>query len=175
MRRIFFFTVLIFITSATGAQIWTLKDSGIGLIIDNGDNKPLKIMKRSTIWDARELKENGAMEGKYNGNQLFAAWIQGPETKEYLNSMGKPLWMNNYKITYPDGKNFESECIDFLSSGFSYFGINAGAYTEGVWKIEWFIYNRNTHQNRQVATKVFQIIWGKEEQITNEIFKVKSK
>lgn len=139
-------------------QNWTLIDSGAGLIVE--DNKRLKIIKRNTIWDAKDLYENGAQDGKYNGNQLFAAWIQGLETKEFLNRKAKPVWMYKYKITFPDGKTFESDHRDFYSTGFSFFGFGFGAYTEGVWKIEWFIYNRDTQLTSQVATTVFQTTWG---------------
>ena len=35
--------------------------------------KELRIVKQSNRWDAKELYEKGALAGKYNGNQLFAA------------------------------------------------------------------------------------------------------
>jgi hypothetical protein len=144
-------------------QNWTLKDSGAGLIVTDGnENQRLKIIRRNSTWDARDLSENGALKGKYNGNQLFAAWIQGPETKDFLNNRGIPVWMYRYKITSPDGKTAESEPKDFFAAGYSFFAIEFESHTEGVWKIEWFIFNRNTQQTNQVATTVFQTTWGKE-------------
>jgi hypothetical protein len=152
---------LLLIVTVCSAQTWTLKDSGVGLIVeDRYNNKPPKVARRGTSWNTKELNDNGALEGKYYGNQLFAAWIQGPETKEFLNSKGMPVWTYHYRITYPDGKTFESDIKDFSSSGFSYFDIKLGAYTEGVWEIEWFIYNRDTKKSIQVATTVFQTTRG---------------
>jgi len=162
MKRIIFFTILLIMAPVIFAQNWTLKDSGAGLVIveDNYD-KPLKIIRRNTIWDLKELHEKGALDGKYNGNQLFASWIQGPEIKEFLNSKAKPAWMSRYRITYPDGKVFESEPGEFTPSGYSYFGISKGNYTEGVWKIEWFVLDRDRLQATHVATSIFQTTWGR--------------
>ena len=117
-------------------------------------------MRRNTIWDLKELQEKGAMEGKYSGNQLFAAWIQGPETKEFLDSKARPVWMTRYRIIYPDGKIFDSEPSEFLPSGYLFFGIERKNNTEGVWKVEWFILGRDKPQETHVATTLFQTTWG---------------
>ena len=160
MKRIFFFTILLQCAPVIFAQNWTLKDSGAGLIVIENSSKPIKVMWRNTLWDLKDLEEKGALEGKYKGNQQFAAWIQGPETREFLNSKGKPAWMYRYKITYPDGKDFESDPEEFLPSGYSYTGIERGDNTEGVWKIEWFILTRDKTQEIHVATTLFQTTWG---------------
>lgn len=161
MRRVFFYLILSLAAVSSVAQSWTLKDSGAGLIeVDENEGKPVKIIWRNTTWDLKELHEKGAFDGKFNGNQLFAAWIQGPETKEFLNSKGKTAWLCKYRIIYPDSKTFESKPQEFLPSGYSYFGINPGYYTEGVWKIEWFLVNREKLQENLVATTVFQSTWG---------------
>lgn len=165
MKKIFISTGFMLMFLTVNGQNWTLKDSGVGLIVEDFDNnKPPKIVFRNTTWDIKELYENGAQEGKYKGNQLFAAWIQGPETKEYMNHTGKPAWLYKYKLIYPDGKIFESVPADFHSSGYSYIGIDTGALAEGVWKIEWFIFNRNTQQTSQIATTVFQTTLGRSEE-----------
>jgi len=161
MKKILFLTSLVLMFLTANGQNWTLKDSGAGLIAEDGNNNRLKIIKRSTIWDAKDLNKNGAREGNNNGNQLFAAWIQGPETKDFLNDKGIPVWMYKYKITFPDGKTVESEPRDFFIAGFSWFAIEFGSYTEGVWKIEWFIYNRDRKQSSKVATTIFQTTWGR--------------
>ncbi len=159
---------------SASSQNWTLKDTGVGLIVNNEENiKPFKIIRRGVLWDVKELQENGAMEGKYRGNQLFAAWIKGPETKEFLNSKGKPAWMYKYRITYPDGKTFESKPKDFYPAGSSFFGIKTGDYTDGVWKIEWYVVSRDKYQGSQVATSVFQATWGKEDKRDHLIIKNK--
>ena len=114
------------------------KDVGVGLIVeDENYDRQLTIVERGTEWDAKALYENGAQAGKYRGNQLFAAWIQGPHTKEYLNANGVPVWMYAYRITYPDGKTFETGPLGFYTPGFACFGIKTGSYTSGTWKIDW--------------------------------------
>lgn len=161
IKRALFFIILIVISSIAEGQSWTLKDSGAGLIvIDDNANKPVKVIWRNTTWDLKYLQEKGAIDGKFNGNQLFAAWIQGPESKEFLNNEGNPAWLCKYRIIYPDGKTFESKPEEFLTSGYSCFGIKPGDYTEGVWKIEWFLVNREKLQENHVATTVFQSTWG---------------
>jgi hypothetical protein len=121
----------------------------------------LIIVERGNVWDAKELYENGAQAGKYRGNQLFAAWIQGPHTKEYLNSKSIPVWMYKYKITYPDGKTFESGPHGFYTPGHAYFGIKTGGYTNGAWKIDWYIQNRDTNEIRHVGTSEFTTTYGR--------------
>jgi hypothetical protein len=161
MTKVFFFIILFLPAFPVEAQSWTLRDSGAGLIIaDSNTTRQVKVIRRNTAWDVEELIERGALEGKYNGNQLFAAWIQGPETKEFLNRKGKPAWMYRYRIIYPDGVEYNSKPAEFLSSGYSYFGIPPGNYTEGVWKIEWFLVNRENYQENQVATTIFEAFRG---------------
>jgi hypothetical protein len=161
MQRVFFYLILSLTAESSVGQSWTLKDSGAGLIVvEDNASKPIKVIWRNTTWDLKELHEKGAFDGKFNGNQLFAAWIQGPETKEFLNSKGKAAWLYKYKIVYPDSKTFESNPLEFLPSGFSYFGIKPGDYTEGVWKIEWLLVNREKLQENHVATTIFQSTWG---------------
>jgi hypothetical protein len=161
MIRVFFFIICGFLAFPVSAQSWTLKDSGAGLIVaDTNAIRQVQVIRRNTVWDVKELIENGALEGKYNGNQLFAAWIQGPETKEFLNSKRKPVWMYRYRIIYPDGMIYESKPEEFLTSGYSYFGIKTGNYKEGVWRIEWFLVNRDNKRESQVATTIFETFWG---------------
>ncbi|MBK9388949.1 MAG: hypothetical protein IPN68_01715 [Bacteroidetes bacterium] len=96
----------------------------------------------------------------------------GTGIKEFLNNKGKPAWLCKYRIIYPDGKAFESKPQEFLSSGYSCFGIKPGDYTEGVWKVEWFLINREKLQENHVATTVFQSTWGQTGQKTS--FNVKA-
>jgi len=165
MRRLFLITVSLLFFVTGHAQNWTLKDAGVGLIIeDENYDKQLKIVQKGTTWDVKELFENGAQAGKYKGNQLFAAWLKGPDTKLYLNKYGTPVWMYKYTITYPDGKTFDSGNQGFYAPGFACFGIKTGSYKEGVWKIEWFIVNRDNQQTNLVATTVFNTTWGAKSQ-----------
>lgn len=151
----------VFAVSAN-AEDWKLEDCGVGLIVEGEHyDKELKIVERGNVWDAKELYENGAQAGKYRGNQLFAAWIQGPDTGQYLNSYGTPVWMYKYKITYPDGKTFEGGPHGFYTPGFAYFGIKTGAYTSGNWKIDWYIQHRDTKETRHVGSSEFRTTYGK--------------
>lgn len=172
MKSVFFLVILFIMALPTGAQSWTLKDSGAGLIVaDTNATRQVKVIRRNTVWDVKELIENGALDGKYNGNQLFAAWIQGPETKEFLNSKRKPAWMYRYRIIYPDGVVYDSKPAEFLTSGYSYFGIKPGDYTEGVWKIEWFLVNRENYQESQVATTIFEAFLGNAQKKNSQTIK----
>lgn len=161
MIRVIFFIIWVLMAIPVSSQSWTLKDSGAGLIIaDDKAIKPVKVIRRNTVWDLKELVEKGALEGKFNGSQLFAAWIQGPETKEFLNSRRKPVWLYRYRIVYPDGLIYDSKPEEFLPSGYSYFGIKTGNYKEGIWKVEWFLVNRDSNRESQVATTIFETFWG---------------
>ena len=155
--------ISVFVAVSANAEEWKIKDSGVGLIVEGEQyDKQLIIVERGNVWDAKELYENGAQAGKYHGNQLFAAWIQGPPTKEYQNRYGTPVWMYKYKITYPDGKTFESGSHAFYTPGHAYFGIKTGGYTNGSWKIDWYIQNRDTKEIRHVASNEFKTTYGKQ-------------
>jgi hypothetical protein len=171
-KAFFLLSFLLFLPFIACSQEWTLKNSGAGLIVDYGETRTPKIIGANTIWDLKSLKENGAIEGKYNGNQLFAAWIQGPETKEFLNRKGVPAWLCRYVITYPDGKKKVSELEEFYNTGFYYFGIKPEKYTEGIWKIEWYLVSREKANESLTATTIFQTIWGKT--VTKEHLKFKT-
>jgi hypothetical protein len=174
MLRLLLVLLSFVFATATNAEYWTLKDSGVGLIVeDENYDKQLNIVERGKVWDAKALYENGAQAGKYRGNQLFAAWIQGPHTKEYLNSYGTPVWMYKYKITYPDGKTFEAGPSGFYTPGFTYFGIKTGGYTNGTWKIDWFIQHRDTKEVRHVATNEFETTYGKPSEAASSDWKAK--
>ena len=162
MNRLIFALLLLIPAMGAKSQNWKLVDAGVGLIVeDENYDKQLRITERNKVWDAKELYENGAQAGKYKGNQLFAAWIQGPPASSYVNSYGTPVWMYKYRITYPDGKTFEAGPSGFYQPGFAYFGIKTGSYTEGNWKIEWFIVHRDTQETRLVATSEFKTTYGK--------------
>jgi hypothetical protein len=151
----------VFAVSAN-AENWKLVDSGVGLIVqDENYAKQLTIVERGSVWDAKELYENGAQAGKYRGNQLFAAWIQGPHTNEYLNKYGTPVWSYKYKITNPDGTTFEAGPHGFYTTGFAYVDIKTGRYTTGNWKIDWYIQHRDTNEIRHVGSSEFQTTYGR--------------
>lgn len=147
--------------AATGGD-WKLKDMGVGLILCDAEyDTKLKIVERNGRWDVKTLYESGALSGRCSGNQTFSAWLQGPPVKEYLNSNGLPLWFNKYRITYPDGKTFESGLRGFYTPGFTTAGLNPGGTTSGAWKIDWYIVHRDTQEVRHVGTSEFTASWGR--------------
>lgn len=149
--------MFLFAVFTANAQEWALKDIGVGLIIeDENYDKALQIVERGTNWDIKNLYDNGAMAGKYKGNQLFAAWIQGPPADSYKNSYGIPVWLYKYKITYPDGKTFEAGPHGFYTPGFTYVGIKSGGYVTGNWKVDFYIWHRDTNETRLVGTVEFK-------------------
>jgi hypothetical protein len=156
-------SILVFVfIGQLSSQTWTLKDIGVGLITeDENYDKELKIVKRGNLWDYKDLYDGGAMAGKYNGNQLFGAWIVGPPSEEYKNNYGIPIYLWGYKITYPDGKTYEAGNYGFYTPGFGYFGIKPGSYTEGKFKIDFHIWNRDTNETIQVGSTEFTLTNGK--------------
>lgn len=174
MIRSILILLVLFAFLPAKSQKWKLADSGVGLIVsDENYDKKLRIVERNNVWDAKELYENGAQAGKYKGNQLFAAWLEGPPTSSYVNNYGTPVWMYKYRITYPDGKTFEAGPAGFYQPGFTYFNINTGGYTTGNWKIEWWIVHRDTQESRLVATNEFKTTYGKPENTTVTGWKAK--
>lgn len=163
MKKLIFLLLSLTIVFTANGQKWKLSDIGVGLIVeDENYDKKLQVVSRGDVWDAKELYENGAQAGKLKGNQLFAAWIQGPPSSEYMNSYGVPVWLYKYKITYPDGKTFEAGPHGFYSPGHAYIGIKTGGYTSGKWRIDWYIWNRDTQETREVGSVEFKTTYGKE-------------
>jgi hypothetical protein len=162
MKRYKLLILIMFVAFLSNAQNWALKEIGVGLIVeDENYDKVLNIAQRGTNWDIKNLYDNGALAGKYKGNQLFAAWIQGPPQSEFRNSYGIPVWLYKYKITSPDGKTFEAGPFGFYEPGFAYFGIKTGGYTTGNWKVEFYIWHRDNNETRQVGTVEFKTFEGK--------------
>ena len=164
MRTLFavtaFFSLLVFAAAGVSAQDWSLKDAGVGLVIQDADySKTLKIAERGVSFDLKALYEGGALAGKYRGNQVFAAWLVGPHTDTFLNSNGLPVWNYKYTVTYPGGKTFEGGPGGFYVSGFAVVPLSIGGDTSGAWKIDWYIVNRDTGEKRHVGTSEFTTTW----------------
>ncbi len=155
MHHLLTFIILITLFQITQAQSWTLKDMGVGLVVeDDKYDTELKIMERGTVWDIKELYENGALSGKYKGNQRFMAWISGS-----LMQHSTDYW--KYTITFPDGKKSENGPYGFYSAGHGTFAIPAAGYKDGLWKIDFFIWNKETKESRHVGTVQFTTTYGK--------------
>ncbi len=155
MRKLLVAFFAVAVGFGASAQSWKVLDIGVGLVIEDAEyDKVLKIAQRGTVWDLKELYEQGALAGKYKGNQRFAAWIQGPVQVN-------PVWYYSYTITYPDGKTESYGRYGFSVGGHGVFAIPAGSYTEGNWKIDLTIWNKNTNESRSVGSVQFSTTWGK--------------
>lgn len=174
MKKILMLVLVMGIAYGAAGQKWKLKEAGVGLIVeDENYDKKLRIEKEGKEWDFKELYENGALAGKYKGNQLFAAWIQGPHTDEFKNENGLILWNYKYVITYPDGTTFESGPHGFYVPGFTYFGIKPNNKPEGKWKIDWYIVHRDTKETKHIATSEFNATYGKVKKAEKSDWEVK--
>ncbi len=158
MNKVLVLLLIMLSVKVSYSQQWTLKDSGTGLIQDNGSDKAPKIIERGNRWNMKHLEENGAMEGKYRGRQLFASWIQGPETKEFTDNKGNPVWLFRYSISNPEGYVLESDTSRFQQSGYAFFSFKAEPHADGVWKVEWFLVNRQTLSEILIATNIFESV-----------------
>lgn len=158
MNKVLVILLVMLSVKVSYAQQWTLKDSGTGLIQDNGSDKAPKIIERGNRWNMKHLEENGAMEGKYRGSQLFASWIQGPETKEFTDGKGNPVWLFRYSVSNPEGHVLKSDTSRFQQSGYAFFSIKAETHADGVWKVEWFLVNRQTLNEILIATNIFESV-----------------
>lgn len=161
-RSILLFSLAILVLSAglLSAQSWTLKDSGVGLIIQDAEYATtLKIAERGNAWDLKKLYEGGAFANRYKGNQGFAAWLVGPHTDTYLNKNGLPVWNYKYTVTYPDGSTYNGGPGGFSTSGFAAVSLSSGNGNGGTWKIDWYIVNRDTQEVRHVATNEITTTW----------------
>lgn len=155
MRRVVLMLYFVVLVVSLHAQSWSLIDCGVGLIVEDAQyDVELKIAQRGTTWDIKELYENGALAGKYKGNQRFAAWIKGPR-------MENSSWYWKYTVTFPDGKTSENGPYGFYTAGHGTFAIPTGNYTEGNWKIDFYIWHKETKETRHVGSTQFSTSFGK--------------
>lgn len=154
LRMLSLCCMLFFASSLVHAQSWKLKEVGVGLVkSDEQYDKELKVVKRGNSWNQRELYESGAFSGR---GTVFAAWIVGPHTNDYLNSSGVPAWLYKYTVTYPDGRKKDFGPSGFYTPGFSWFMLNASSAQDiGEWKIDFSIVNRDSGENRSVGSVRF--------------------
>ena len=153
---------LAFSAGSLAAQTWSLKDTGVGLVVMDGEYaEKLKIVGRGDAWDLEPLYAAGAFSGRSDGTRAFAAWIQGPPVAAFLDKNGMALWDYRYKVSFPGGTTYESGLAGFYAPGHAVATLSIGGDREGTWKVEWFIVSRATKESRLVATNVFTTTWGK--------------
>jgi len=166
LRRAAALAVALMAVGPIKAQVWKLKDSGVGLVTQDADyDKILKIVQRGKVWDFEELYAKGAFSNRPDTDG-FCAWLVGPPVDSFLDKYGLPIWNYRYVLTYPDGSTYQGGPGGFYAPGFAVVGISLGAKPDGKWKIEWFIVNRATKEERLVAVDEFTSTWGKPAALT---------
>ncbi|MBP7096981.1 MAG: hypothetical protein KBC36_12950 [Spirochaetia bacterium] len=154
MRKTIAFVLLVALAVSAAAQDWTLKDLGVGLVVEDAAYaERLTVAERGSSFDAKALYENGALAGTYRGNQRFAAWIQGPPSDH-------PAWYWSCVVRFPDGKTAEFGPYGFYAAGHGTLAIPVGGYTEGAWELRFSIRHRDTKEVRSVGTVKFTTTWG---------------
>ena len=157
MKRLIVLVLFLAVVTNGFCQKWKATGIGVGLIVvDENYDKKLRIAQKGDKWDIKELYENGALAGRYKGNQQFAAWIEGPHTSTYLNSNGVAIWLCKYVVYYPNGNRQEFGPYGFYTPGFNIMSVNPSG-NNGKWKIEYYIWNRDTQDSFLIDTKEFYI------------------
>lgn len=142
------------------AQSWTLKDTGVGLVVMDGEYaSKLKVAERGEAWDLEPLYAAGAFSGRSDGTKAFAAWIQGPPVAEFLDKNGLPVWDYKYKVSFPGGRSYESGQSGFYPPGHAVATLSIGGDREGAWKVEWYLVNRLSKEIRPIGVCEFTTTW----------------
>lgn len=138
---------------SAGAAEWRLLDSGVGIWDDSAYDTQLKVVEKRDTWSMDELSRRAAFSGR---GKVFGAWIVGPPADSYKNRNGVPVYLYKYRLTDPKGGSQVFGPSGFYSPGFTTIFINAGQHV-GTWKIDWFLLNRDTGQERHILSQQFQI------------------
>ncbi len=139
--------------AAANASAWPVKDIGIGIYDDSEYDRVLKIVEKGDVWSQGKLYEQGNFAGR---GKVFGSWIVGPPVDTYLNSFGVPIYNYKYKITYPDGTQNEFGPYGFYTPGFTTFLLPLySGNCIGKFKIEYFIWNRDTQAAIPIGTREF--------------------
>ncbi|MDD2501419.1 MAG: hypothetical protein PHN92_11460 [Geobacter sp.] len=133
---------------------WQLKEMGVGVYDESqGYDTVLNVLQRGERWSQKQLYEQGYFA---NREKKFGAWLVGPPVDSYLNRYGTPLYSYKYRLTEPSGKSSMFGPHGFYKPGFATVFINASGQT-GSWKIEFYLWNRDTDRETLVDSKVFVI------------------
>lgn len=135
------------------AQSWSAADIGVGLVVEDAAYADrLTVAERGLSWDLKALYENGALAGRYKGNQRFAAWIQGPKDSS--------AWYWLCVVAFPDGKTAEFGPYGFYAGGHGTIAIPVGGYTDGRWTISFSVRHRDSKEIRPAGSVSFTTSWG---------------
>lgn len=139
-----------------------VKDMGAGLVILDAEyDTKLKIQDRGNgTWNIKSLLDTGALNGSTDGKPHFCAWLVVPPVSSFQDEYGSPKWMYSYRLTYPDGKTWDSSPSYFRTPGFASFELGIGGYTAGSWKVDFFILDKATRaQSYPAGTVEFMTIY----------------
>jgi len=154
MKRTIITALSLFVAIFSYGQDWSVKDIGIGILDTSEYDRVLKVFKRGDKWSEKEIYDLRYAPGT---EKVFATWIEGPPTKEFLNSNGLPVWLCEYIITYPDKSIQVFGPFGFFEPGYSTMIINPSLRYIGKWKIEYFITHRDSKERRQIGTRYFNL------------------
>lgn len=154
IRHVILTALSLIIWSLSYGQDWFVKDIGIGILDTSEYDKELRIVKKGIKWSEKELYNIRLSPGT---EKVFATWVVGPPTKDFINENGLPAWLCEYVITYPDKSVEKFGPFGFYKAGFSTMIINPSYKLLGKWKIEYFIVSRDANDRRLIGTRFFTL------------------
>ncbi len=148
--------VILFAATGLGAQDWFLQGHGIGLYDGSRSDydRTLRVVQAGDQWSLQDLANMGAF--RTNGPKVFGAWLQGPPTDTFRNRSGLPAFLYKVRITNPGGESRTEGPYNFYPPGFAtFFLADVQDGKEGTWRIDWILVNRDSRQERTVASDRF--------------------
>lgn len=119
-------------------------------------DQTLRIVQQGGAWNAQELLAQGAFASG-SGARTFGAWLQGPPASTFKNQYGTPIYMVKYRLTDPKGQSRTFGPHGFYQPGFITAFLNLASGPFGGWKLEWILVNRDTGEERVVASDSFEM------------------
>ncbi len=145
-------TLLCGLVVASPAAEWQMKEMGVGVYDESqGYDTVLSVLQRGDRWSQKQLYEQGYFS---NRDKKFGAWLVGPPADSYLNRYGTPVYGYKYRLTEPSGKSSMFGPHSFYNPGFATVFINASG-SVGLWKIEFFLWSRDTDTASLLGSRVF--------------------
>lgn len=146
--------ILCGLVATSSAAEWQLKEMGVGVYDESqGYDTVLTVLQRGERWSQKQLYDQGCFSSR---EKKFGAWLVGPPVDSYLNRFGTPQFGYKYRLTEPSGKSSMFGPHGFYKPGFTTVFINAGGQT-GPWKIEFYLWNRDTNTETLVDGRAFVI------------------
>jgi len=157
LHLLFACLLLALFAGTLGAQSWQARNHGVGLYDASRDyDQTLRIVQTGGPWNAQDLLAQGSFASG-SGARTFGAWLQGPPADSYKNRFGTPVYMVKYRLTDPRGQVRVFGPYGFYAPGFITAFLNLGSGPFGGWRIEWILVNRDTSEERSVASDNFEM------------------